>query len=82
MDAVAIERDCVFCHEVNQAGASTCADCGAPLPLDTHDHHQPSAVELAEEVHVVKDCECGGNWQCTRCVIYLLDNNLPLEGPR
>ena len=74
--SLAITIDCGRCGETNPASGSVCAECGAPLER----HLRAAADEpCGISVHPVTDCQCGGEWECTRCVMWLLDNNLPLD---
>lgn len=76
MTVVAMVVECVNCRAANDAGATRCGECGRPLG----EIHAPEQRPLS--LHPVRGCTCGEQWECTRCVLFLLDNNLPLDGPR
>jgi hypothetical protein len=73
---VAVVVECVSCNAANDASATRCGECGRPLG----ELHAPA--QHPRITHPVVDCTCGGQGLCTACVLYLLDNNLPLDGSR
>jgi hypothetical protein len=68
--------ECPYCHELNAAGATVCADCGGRLTPKTSTGSARTTLDgtsagAPEEVNVtvIHGCTCGGAGTCTACTL-------------